>query len=232
MQSLDWTTVRQLDWTPIYAKPWSNGRCGALTDRTSTRKCWSIVYGCKASVVHAVEDTLSQARASSNPDQLNAVSKSGQSEPSTGPTFCLNRTTERSVAAHRRRPVRQSSSGSKSMHADTHAEYAMQSYWCTARCTARRRAHRCEPSTMQSHGQSLDWEAAYDADRCKARCRVFINQTTNQTIKSSHSLCYFDRLPCRHRCCYHYSVQLFRPAVSTDYSVSTILFYCAGSVLL
>jgi len=58
--------------------------------------------------LHAAEDTLSQARASSNLDQLNAVSafKSGQSEPSTGPTFYLNRTTERSVAARRRRPIR------------------------------------------------------------------------------------------------------------------------------
>ena len=51
----------------------------------------------QASVVHAAEDTLSQARASSNPDQLNAVSafNSGQSELSTGPTFYPNRTTER-----------------------------------------------------------------------------------------------------------------------------------------
>jgi hypothetical protein len=101
----------------------SNDRCGALTDRTSTRKFRSIAYRCKASVVHAAEDALSQARASSNLDQLNAVSalKSGQSEPSTGPTFYPNRTTERSVAARRRRPIRQSSSGSQSRHAGTHA---------------------------------------------------------------------------------------------------------------
>ena len=91
--------------------------------------------------MRAVEDTLSQARASSNLDQLNAVSafKSGQSEPSTRPTFYLNRTTKQSVAAHRRRPIRQSSASSQSRrtgthagthadtHADTHAEYAMQS---------------------------------------------------------------------------------------------------------
>ena len=45
----------------------------------------------QASVVYAAEDTLSQARASSNLDQLNAVSafKLGQSELSTGPTFYL-----------------------------------------------------------------------------------------------------------------------------------------------
>ena len=46
----------------------------------------------QASVVHAAEDTLSQARALLNLDQLNAVSafKLGQSELSTGPTFYLN----------------------------------------------------------------------------------------------------------------------------------------------
>ena len=77
----------------------------------------------QASVVHAAEDTLSQARASSNLNQLNVVSafKSGQSELSTGPTFYLNRTTERSVTARRRQPIRQSSSSSQGGHAGTHA---------------------------------------------------------------------------------------------------------------
>ena len=58
----------------------------------------------KASVVRAADNTLSQARASVKSGQLNAISafKLGQSEPSTGPTFYLNRTTERSVAARRR----------------------------------------------------------------------------------------------------------------------------------
>ena len=79
MQSLDWTTVRQLDWTPIYAKP------GSIIRRYRA-------YGYGALIVRAAEDTLSQARASSNLNQLNAVSafKSGQSELSTGPTFYPN----------------------------------------------------------------------------------------------------------------------------------------------
>ena len=34
---------------------------------------------------------------------------------------------------------------------------------------------------------------------------------TSRIIKSGRSLCHFDRLPCRCRYCYHYSVQLFRP---------------------
>ena len=70
-------------------------------DRTADAEPWPIVrlHGSfdqlptdAVSVVHAAEDTLSQARASLNLDQLNAVSafKTGQSEPSTGPTFYLN----------------------------------------------------------------------------------------------------------------------------------------------
>jgi len=35
-------------------------------------------------------------------------------------------------------------------------------------------------------------------------------QTTSWTTKLSQSLCYFDQLPCRHRCYCHCSVQLFR----------------------
>ena len=119
-QSLDWATVQQLDWTPIYE---------ALIEQQMRSLDRPYVYtevliNClrmQASVVYAAEDTLSQARASSNLDQLNAVSafELGQPEPSTGPTFYLNRTTERSVAARRRRPVRQSSSDSQSRHAGT-----------------------------------------------------------------------------------------------------------------
>jgi hypothetical protein len=55
-------------------EPWLNGKYGALTNRTSTRKFWSIVYRYKALAVYAAEDTLSQARALSNPNQLDAVS--------------------------------------------------------------------------------------------------------------------------------------------------------------
>jgi len=193
-QSLDWTTVRQLDWTPICTKPWSNGRCGALTDRTSTRKCWSVIYGCKALVVHAAEDTLSQARASSSLNQLNAVLafRLEQSEPLTGPTFYLNRTTERSVTARRRRLIRQSSAISQSRHigthADTDAEYPMQSYRCTARCTARCRA-RCTA-------------------RCRARCRVLIsNDQLNDQTKPESLLPWSTALPPLPL------LPLFRPAI-------------------
>ena len=45
-------------------------QCGALTSHTSTQKSQSIVYKCKASVIHTAEDTLSQARASSKLNQL------------------------------------------------------------------------------------------------------------------------------------------------------------------
>ena len=96
MQSLNWTTMRSLNRPYVYTEVLIN--------------CLRI----QASVVYAAEDTLNQARALLNLNQLNAVSafKSGQSEPSTGPTFYPNQTTERSIAAGRRRPVRQSSSDS------------------------------------------------------------------------------------------------------------------------
>ena len=59
----------------------------------------------QALVVYAVEETL---RALLNLNQLNAVStfKSGQLELLTGQTFYPNRTTERLVAARRRRLIR------------------------------------------------------------------------------------------------------------------------------
>ena len=62
----------------------------------------------QALVIYAAKDTLSQARASSNLNQLNAISafKLGQSEPPTRPTFCLNQTTKRSAAVRRRRPIK------------------------------------------------------------------------------------------------------------------------------
>src|SRR6266702_5307780 len=83
----------------------------------------------KASVVCAADNTLSQARASVKSSQLNAISafKLGQSEPSTGSTFYLNRTTERSVAACYRQPIRQSSSNSQSRHVGMYTEYATHS---------------------------------------------------------------------------------------------------------
>ena len=71
------------------------------TESTDMEHISIIAYGCRASVIHAAEDTLSQARASSNLNQLNAVSafKSGQLELLTGPTFYLNQTTKRLVIA-------------------------------------------------------------------------------------------------------------------------------------
>jgi hypothetical protein len=104
-------------WLNTYdAKPWPTACLHGSFAQSPT--------DAKPQVVRIVEDTLSQARTSSSLDQLNAVSafKLGQSEHSIGPTFYPNRTTERSVAARRRRPIRQSSSDGQSRHTSAHAD--------------------------------------------------------------------------------------------------------------
>ena len=63
---------------------------------------------------------------------------------------------------------------------------------------------------MQSHRRSPNWEPYTMQTDAELYAESWY-QTTSRVRESGRSLCHFDRLPCRCRYCYHYSVRLFRP---------------------
>jgi len=135
-----------------------------LTDRTSTWKSWSIVYGCKASIVRAAEDTLSQARASSSLDQSDAVLHSSQINQSL-PSGQLYTLIERQliVRFHSQIKSNQSPPQLKGHLQPTVKGILLQ----TGTRPIQEISTQSETYTMQSHG-----------------CRALINCTTQNRIRS------------------------------------------------